>query len=271
MKKYIYVIIAVVLVGVVSVGVVIARKDDQKLVDDNTKTEDKHQEEKVTLSDSELQDYLLYVPKYIMDDNEEGVYYHPNNLEALSKKNLLGAAVYYANYYAKVGTNHTGDDTNLVWDKEYNKEDIEKFLSKLYNQPLVELKDSADDSFVLYGCISEYYHNNKFYSGPGCVIDTIHLSVVDKYTATKDELVIYEYAAYVTWEDKQDDIDYYIFDYKNGKKLKVEMPSDGALLDDKKVNIAKENLREHKAEFTKYKHTFKKNDTGYYWYKTEIA
>ncbi|MCM1052366.1 MAG: hypothetical protein NC483_00090 [Ruminococcus sp.] len=34
---------------------------------------------------------------------------------------------------------------------------------------------------------------------------------------------------------------------------------------------AKNYFKNHKTEFTKYKHVFKKNDTGYYWYSTEVV
>ena len=46
------------------------------------------------------------------------------------------------------------------------------------------------------------------------------------------------------------------------------------LVKDERIDVLSkmyETLKENKTNFTEYKHTFKKSDTGYYWYSTEVV
>lgn len=139
---------------------------------------------------------------------------------------------------------------------------VNKQLTKMYNYELTNLKNatSIEDEFTAGGMGYIYQNGNFILTGGGSTGGS-HISLLENYNATKEELVIYEYAALYSSEFNGEENKYDINDYYN--KYSVQVTG-------KNFNF-KQYLKEHKDKFTKYKHTYKKNDTGYYWYSTEVA
>ena len=81
---------------------------------------------------------------------------------------------------------------------------------------------------------------------------TTLINYIDKYEANNNELIIYEYYIY------KDDTSNKVCDYL------------GNCLENSS-SIDKNYLKQHKDDFTEYKHTFKKSGNSYYWYSTEVV
>ena len=245
-EKYIYLVLGIILVVVIACGITY-------MIATNKKTEIK-EKQRITISEDGLKEYLKYVPKDIMNENQN-MYINPQNSDDLSTETLLGATLNYADNYTDLRISTELGDEFL-----FSKEKINELMQKMYNKKIPKLEDE-----IKFGCVfySEYDNNNYIQSG-GCGSENIHLNKIDSYLATEGELIITEYAAYY------DSFENTLNDYYTNKETDLGGWC-GNTSSEEKIEILDNYLDAHKDEFTLYKHTFKKNDTGYYWYSTEIA
>lgn len=282
-EKYIYLILGVIVLGIVIAGVAFAvmkgSEKDNKTPNSNENNVDKptNNDEKVTLTNEELEEYLSYIPKDASDGGFNA-YTTPTNVNDIGNNVLLGKTLDYVFSLCDNETCERKDnlDTGYLYQDMLNvavpKATIDDLMLKRYNlkyivkENLSEMVTSysatcfyyIDDSFIADTCSSSFYPN--------------YLNVVDSYEATNDNLIIYEYA--VTNDSTE------IFDMA-GDYIKIKYNKILDYYTDYSVDVydickydtdcANNYFKEHKTDFTKYKHTFKKNDKGYYWYSTEVA
>lgn len=268
MKKSTLYAIIVVLVAIIAVGgtyIVMSNSTNDRNKENETDNDKKNEQNK--LSDEELKKYLGYIPNQ-RTEIEKSVYKNPTSSSNIDQKELLGKTLNDKFAECKSNDSCQSQNTDFLGLNSYfdviSKSEIDKVMMERYNIKLNNLKESSSDYAATYSSCY-YYNKGYFFENELCVGhgDYEHLSIIETQEINKnDELVIYEYAALAEsdFDDELNKINY-IMDYKTSKK---------ATLNDSLENAAN-YFEEHKKEFTKYKHTFKKNETGYYWLKTEIA
>lgn len=277
--NYIYLILGIIVLVIVTAGVTYAivkdPKKDNKVTDNNENITDKPTEdnEKITLTNKELEKYLSYVPN-INAEIEEGktgsVYKNPSNVIDINKNILLGKTLGYL--YEKCSENEScykaqspKEDLNLdairksELDKElYTRYNISKYKVEEYDENNETNDYIADSNGFCYYYTENYFSIVEcFGGGPG-----FELSKVDSYNIENGDLVIYEYHAEAVLISDGVDDKLKIYDLQN-EEIEVFLEDD----EDK----AESYFENNKEKFTKYKHTFKKNDKDYYWYSTEVA
>ena len=272
MKKenILYIIITILLI-IISSGVtyyVVSNKsnnNDSNIENNNNgtnKDNDTKKEEKITLSDNELSEYLSYtldLADIISSDTTTA------NINTTDKIYILGNALAQINeneyeekkekYEASYDYQYSDINGNSTY-YYISETKIEPLLKKMYN---LELKDFnlKEDHSNYVGAFDGtcYYYFKQGFSPSGCAGSIEKLSKIDSYEANNEELIIYEYAAGL-------DAGNQIFDYYTHKTIDMNKYDEEA---------AREYFKKHYTEFNKYKHTYKKNDTGYYWYQTEMV
>ncbi|CDF11360.1 unknown [Mycoplasma sp. CAG:776] len=262
-EKYIYLVIILILLVVISCGItyiLATNKNNEETKEENNESNNKQEgennnqnnEEEITLSEEELKEYLKYIPKDIINE-EQNMYINPKQNDNLSNQLLLGATLNYADNYTDLRKETESGDEFL-----FPKDEIRKLMKKLYDKEIVSIKE------LEFGCVIYSEDNNNYKQSGGCGTDVEHISSIKEYKATKNELVIYEYAAYYNEFDNK------IGNYYTSEEMDLDGWCGNTSYEEKK-EILENYLKVHSDEFTLYKHTFKKNDTGYYWYSTEIA
>ena len=279
MKKntILYIIITILLI-VIAVGVtyiIMDNKNNEKVVEPNNNEEQENdnqdQEEQVTLTEEELIEYLSYVPKNNLL-SEFNTYETPSNINDLTDSVIISNAL-------RVLTNNTNFDSmedsytiedfpDYSFDIRYSSEEIIEQTLKMYNYKVTNLTNvtSSNIGEGMYGStqfIFDYY-NGYFYGINACAdCSDNHISKIKEYSATEEELIIYEYGAYLESEMGENH-NTRLVDYQTSKEENLENPCSSTEND---YSCYYDDLLD---EFTLYKHTFKKNDTGYYWYSTEV-
>lgn len=272
MKKNIILYVAITILLCALTGlttyIILDKKDNKTEIKEN---ETKLNEQKVIISDNKLKEYLNYIPNdYI--ESSQSVYVNPTNVIDIDKSILLGKVLNdkfincvenrtcetkksdYLGLYNYSGVDGGPSDIAVISKKEIDSE----FL-KRYNNHIPTINESTSNYIATYyNC---YWYTKDYFIETDCVGSGFyeHLSVIENYETKNNELIIYEYAALA--EEFEYSEKYNIITYDKLKEIKLNNP----------IEETKEYFNNHKQEFTKYKHTFKKNETGYYWYSTEVA
>jgi len=284
MKKenILYIIITVLLV-IIAIGgtyIVMNKNNNTQSANESKKQDNnKKEEEKITLSEKELEQYLSYIP----NGNDYSLYNNNNpiqgaydmkvaNINIINKNLLLARAItllsndnkYFANnkeisLNKKIMSSIMGVesiDEELTTKDYYSLTFINSKLKEMYNYELGSLKNAmeVEDTFNINGMCYYYDNGNIIMCGGGDNFQT-NINLIEKYEANEKELIIYENAALLL-ELNEEKI---LRDYYNKYEVKINN------------NNAINYIKEHKDKFTKYKHIYKKNDTGYYWYHTEVV
>ena len=281
MKKntLLYIIITILLI-VIAVGItyiIMDNKNNEEITEpnnnDNNQGENNNKEEnndeQITFSESELEEYLSYIPAEPIE-MKENVYKNPTNINNISKNSLLATTLNKASgiYWttAELGINATSinnyqDFVNSEYNILYKKQDIDNLMQKMFNTTSGNLNNTDDDYIATYNMC--YYYNNGYFEETNCVGTLGKLNNIKSYEIQNGDLVIYEY--YV----ELDELQWKITDLYTNQTISLECNISNTTEDcqQKANDYFKDNLD----KFTLYKHTFKKNDTGYYWYSTEIA
>ena len=280
-EKYIYLVLGIILIVVIACGItyIIATNNNQT---ENTQQENNGQnnnqeennnqnnEEQITLSEEELEEYLSYVPRDIMND-EQNMYINPQSSDKLPIETLLGATINYADNYTSLR-----QKTELGDEFLFSKLEINKLMMKLYNREIIPLEGE-----FTFGCAFYSEYDSDYYKqSGGCGNNFEHISSIKEYYATEKELIIYEYGAMVEINEESMESEISCYNLKSfinyQTKAKFELPHTvnsnhfcNYTFENQGLTIEEyfETIREN---YTLYKHTFKKNDTGYYWYSTEI-
>ena len=236
--------------------------DEQDNTNDN-KTKEDLTPEKITLKEEELKKYLSYVPyRESLTEKDDNINAYLNNLKLtdLSDKYLTEYALKLANYKSFENFDLSSDFIVKVSTKE-----IKNILKKAYNKEIESFKtgrNSNGQEYYQINCMGFVYKDDSFYGRYGCGGLKTKIEVIGDYKIEDNDLIIYEYVGIF------DDIIGDIYNIKNDKNItNISKNSE----EDYDVYTARATayVQEHKTEFPKYKHTFKKNDTGYYWYSTE--
>jgi len=274
-EKYIYLIVIIILVGIVSAGatyLIMDKKEENKITENNKQnTEDNNQnnlenndenKEQIKLSEKELEEYLTYIPvqitKQVNDDYRFETIYSKKKttIKDLKNNDLLSQVLFTLSDGVEEEEIIASDET------------AKRKMQQMYNISLASYKNTYDEegNFVEYAAMHGgygYSYNNGTFSlnfiGSGYEETTL----MDSYKATDEELVIYSY--FVTFDSMYNNDE--IKDCYKNETIKIPLPSDGYNTEE---NVEK-YIKENKNKFTKYKNTFKKNNEGYYWFSTEVV
>ncbi len=220
----------------------------------------RNKEDDIVISNTLLEEYLTYVP----DDNVSN--------SAYINKEFVNES---ANYTLMLGCalNELYSDEEI----EIKSSSLDEVLKRRYNITVdsLDLVDDEEDYIVGNNGICYSYYENIFYPMVCGSSNYEKVDIIEDYSIEDDELIIYEYAvSFWTYYEKEGFFigDYYKtikdFDESNSTLDLIELDSNNyqdALED------AKTYLEENKNKFTLYKHIFKENSTGYYWYKTIVV
>ena len=136
----------------------------------------------------------------------------------------------------------------------------------------------SEDYITGYSGMGYLYTGKEFIASDAGAPNYEKISLIEDYELINNDLIIYERPT-TFWQYFGEE-GYYLGDYPllanfNGVEVNFDLIKLEITYDENNIDAAKgytyEYLKEHKSEFTLYKHTFKKNNTGYYWYSTEIA
>ena len=263
-EKYIYIVLGIILVVVIACGItyMIAINNNKTETKEENKEQNNNQEEdneeQITLSESELEEYLSYVPDSYVSISA----YTTENKEELNNL-ILGSVLF------KISNYNPG---------EISLTEVDRELQKMYNMSLNDFDLQISDDYVTgYSGMGYSYTGKEFIATDAGAPNYEKISLIEDYELIDDDLIIYELPA--TYWEYFDGEGYYLGDYTLLKKfdgatinfdlIKLEISYDEKNMDDAR-EYAYEYIQTHKDEFTLYKHTFKKNDTGYYWYSTEV-
>ena len=267
MKKntILYIVITILLI-IIAVGVtyiIMDNKNNEGVVEPNNNEEqennnDQTKEEQITLSESELEEYLSYVPDSYVSISA----YTTENKEELNNL-ILGSVLF------KISNYNPG---------EISLTEVDRELQKMYNMSLNDFDLQISDDYVTgYSGMGYSYTGKEFIATDAGAPNYEKISLIEDYELIDDDLIIYELPA--TYWEYFDGEGYYLGDYTLLKKfdgatinfdlIKLEISYDEKNMDDAR-EYAYEYIQTHKDEFTLYKHSFKKNDTGYYWYSTGV-
>ncbi|MDE5539165.1 MAG: hypothetical protein K2J20_01615 [Bacilli bacterium] len=238
---------------------------------------DSKEDDSIKLSDNEIKKYLNYVP-YLKATPVDTVYKDAysgthNQINTINKTILL----YEAYYNTKEYRFSNWDDAPLIKNIEiekgrhadgyYRVEDINSYLNKVFNISASvvpnEIKVPSrilflqDDYYMAVGVAGaeRYYKYTGSYD----------------YSIENDSLIIYEDALFYFVDyssiETPDNVTYKI--YKNTDDMHNEVNAIGSFeyIYESEVDLSKYTDK----ELTKFKHVFKKNDSGYYWYSTEVV
>ncbi len=297
-NKVLYIIITILLMVIASGATYIVMqsknnvnettKNNDKVNDEqdnnkDNKPDESSKPEKITLKEEELEKYLGYIPNgdYLGNDNKftQGAYNSQNiTIKTINKNLLLAKAIsinsenYNFNVNKDVLLNNSimcetsgciGD--NAPTKNYYSLTYINSKLKAMYNYEFPSYKEITkyEDTLNIDGMCYYYSNGNFIMCGGGNSRNVTKASLLDNYEATNEELIVYEITAKFYEQTKDGGTTSLVLeDYYNSKKVEIK---------ENDASKANEYLEQNKQEFTKYKHTFKKNSTGYYWYSTEVV
>lgn len=222
--------------------------------------------------DSEISNYLSYIPYYLPLDYS--VYFEDSNVENINQNILIAMALgvgmddydakrcnvdqcgYYLDNPIEIRYLYDDIEGPVYGSYYFTLEYINNILETMYNTHLNNLEETISWDNVYAGAYGGFAFQNDYFlmcSG-GIGESRYHVGFVDDWEIENNELVVYETAAY------RDTYTQTLTDYRNGYEKTID-----AYFPDEALNA----LRDNSKYFTRYKHVFKKNDNGYYWYSTE--
>ncbi len=268
------------------------KKDNKTLEKENKEEKEKEnkeekekekEEEKIVLSDQEIKKYLSYVPfdngtiETCANPFDDCPHYYDDaysgNKETIDKINkeilLFNAYVNVPEYKFKDGEErpvHSGQIEGYdgkVAEKAYKKSDVEKYIKDAYNININDLPTKISIPGGIFYLSGDYYL--ALDTNIGTYIDTKNNKNIN-YDINDNDLIINEEAIFIP-SNYPIGVNYKVYANTNNLHSKVnalvDMESRGF---NKNYDDILSNLK-----YTKFKHTFKKNDSGYYWYSTEVV
>lgn len=243
MKKNIIIIV----LGVLVLGLSGYLVYDKLLYKEETKSENNgnnniQKEEKIT--DDEIKKYLSYVP--IGDTWEKDAYTEEKvDINTVSKKAILNTILYNENY------------------DKLSEEDFHNKLEEMYNIQIDQFKFEYSDEFEKY-----LYEDSLIVFEDGYYFVMGHGSRKDKSSNNKisyellgNDLIIKEQVALIVSSECHAAV-------MNGSEFIIEYALCG---ETGYVGDYEEYIKDNFSNFNTYKHTFKLNSNGkYYWYSTEV-
>lgn len=250
MKKNILIVVLTILV-VGLIGYIIYEKETVK---DNVKPVKEENKKEIKLSKDELNDYLKKVPTALEINLDTKDAYNGSKMTI----NDIDDGTLYGNVY--MNSEATNDRPNNIEeygtiDRCVTKQSFDKVLKSFYNTS----KDIDKFSYIS----GTVYKKDNYYCnviGQGS-LELKKISKLEKYNIDNNNLYIYETAGFKE-EKMGEELSFSI--YKNPKYDDV-IGVESATVSDSDL------LNKYASSFGKYKHTFKKDSTGnYYWVSTEL-
>lgn len=252
----------------------------------NIDSEEKEEEIKppvtpVTLTNEELEAYLEYIPFGIYDHSTLPYYNKISTLESVNKTVLVNMALsdthefkicedpdnclpeeVTSKYFEAYVSCYMDDHCDPKGYDFYPLDKVNANLEKMYNVIFNFLGIKEYDTWPSGGWEIMYY-NNGFLSrdASGWYDHVIH--AIDRYEANDKELIIYDCAV-----DGSYGMGASAHDFQTEEVIPIE---DGFSNEEEFNQRVRNYVLEHKNEYTLFKHTYRKNNTGYYWYSTEVV
>lgn len=277
-KGILYVILVILIIGIVG-GVtylVLDNKEDKnKTIDNNRDISPNKEKESITLSKSELEKYLDTVPflntgmlpEVEYTDAYKGQMVNINNINSglLFKIATDNVESYqFSEGETKpVFSNITGDMASLNGDEGFDYwkvDDIKTYLKNKYNYT----KDLVNEFYVSGGCVYKVNDFYMLYLGYG-YDSRAKISVSNSYEIKDNDFIITEEALFINGADVYKNTE----DLHNEKNVLMTLDLEENDKYSPEVDYQK-YINQINVSPTKYKHTFKKNGTNYYWYSTEV-
>ncbi len=287
-KTSLYIIITILLMAIASGTTYIILNNNYEKNNKNIKESDKENNNKeqdnqptenikpetITLKEEELKKYLGYVPNYQYVDDMIVYNYQKKDLNNIGEKTLIAIALSEARYECgekakldhqkhcimKKKIKYLYDDEGEFETEAYTFDEIKKIMLKMYNYQINNLAETTSWDTTYSGAASGFAYQDGYFlmvaSGLGDTNN--YLSEISKYEATKDELTIWEHRSYYDWNTYSNN--YVLMDYLKKKMGEFKTEEE-----------TQEYFKHNQDKFTEYKHIFKKNSTGYYWYSTEAV
>jgi len=300
-EKILYAIIAILLVVIASgtTYIIMKTKDNHKEEikenlkeerEDNRKENDNKEPEEFKISNKETKELLNKVPfsnsgmcNTTIADAYDGKY---NDINNINQDILLNMAYYNApKYVFKANENKVKfnlsicGDTPCEMSEYYQESSINEKLYEMYNLTSFKNKEQATKEGISIPGGKLYYQESFYASYLGC--GASHYIKHSKNVYAKkvnDKLEIYEDALFST--SAAYDPDYQSVENKDQMKVysnTQDMKESKNFIDKFHVEYQDKNYIDDynldqygKFNYTKFKHTFKKNNKGYYWYSTEV-
>lgn len=244
---------------------------DKVLVDNNSVNNNKENNtsdkstttEKIeTITNEELEKYLSYVPFSLLHEDA----YHGNNfnISNVNKASLLFTVFHHPEL--KYATYEDGENCwggSCILEEEFNKKLVEMYnvQIEMFNSEYNESEKWVNlESYLL---LKDGHYFELGYGGGKYKSDISNIS----YEIINNELIIKEQIGIIV-ESVGD-----VIIFNGGESIKeytytgVE-DSDAANFEEQAEKYIKDNIN----DFNTYKHIFKKNNNGtYYWYSTEVV
>lgn len=241
MKRNIFLIVGIILGLALIGGVGYYFLNKKEPVVETKEEPEETEEEKKQKQLEEYYGYLSYVPISAYEEDYIDV-------ETINKKYLLGLSFDKIMIDKKIGNKKT----------YFKNEDIDYYLNKLFNLNLsdYDLKRFSSKPFENLSSSSRlqgtYVYNNLVFNSESFNEEDKFTRYIDNYNRnTSDEIIIYEYILEKYGENWYRDL--FIADDLHFTEAPLEY------------------IKNNKDTLTEYKHIFKKNDQGYYWYSTETV
>ena len=230
-------------------------------------------EEAKALTPDNIIELLSYIPYSIINiDNYKAAYYGDKVTSEDAIPVILSPYLMseYLDDYAKDSSNFENrlKELNMEYSSVYLTKDIENYLKTRYNLKLNDIKDISDKIKIAkldnkYTAFS-IEGNNKL-----TLLFNTFLSVTDA-SYIDDGIMITEKTLFYTLKDDK----YYV--YKNTNVIDENIIKVYNKIDESRKELDYSDIIEKiKEDFKDYngtfKHTYKKNNNGYYWYSTEFV
>lgn len=296
-EKYIYIILAVILIGIISAGTtyIIMKNNDKREIKENdnkTNNNEENNNQDIALDEKELELYLSYIPflDAVLPVDEESEQYEDayngkkNTIDNINNEILLYKAYRKTDEYIFSKEEDIPILNNLeICDfkpcklaQYYKEADINKNLLNMYNKKSVDIKVlSIPGGGLFYQ--KPYYAEH--WGASSSVYNKINKNIkgekINDYIIIEEEALFTRFADYdkdVKQIDNKTPIKIYknTFDMKNNKDV---LNKSIIYIDNNDIKdglITKKFIDLNNYVFTKYKHIFKKGINGYYWYSTEV-
>ena len=257
-EKSILIVIIIILVAIIASGatyIIMSNKNDNNSNQESSNPNKESQElesnkQTIFFTEDELKDYLSILPRDIYSNQKTSL--NTIDKDILLSKLLTDESSCWTEKTCDFDMNQKLKVVDYYPEKYLSEYDymefvegympldyVKKQMLKVYNVNISEIENNKEFNYN-YGFV---YHNNYFMqTGGGDPSEYESVSYIDDYEVENNNLIIYEYMANFI----ENEINF------------------------SKYEDAVKYLKEHKSDFPRYKHTFKKNATGYYWYSTEI-
>lgn len=283
-KKNTGLIVLVVILSILVIGLggfivydkLLSEKDLQ--INDTQPNKDKNKNE-LKLSSEELEKYLSYVPiKEELDDYEDLYDYtndaYSGNLETVTNlsEELLMAKAFTLSQKSttkeKLEFPWCGDLITCEADEYVTIDEFNNTIKEIYNIKYLERTDFT----ISGGGVNKVANYYVSYYGRGA-FDLIKINKIVDYEIKNDDLIIYEQAGFINFDDNPNSFDLLKSTNSNSIiKTFDESKYNTNLGYDEIINFVKLYMESNSKDFNIFKHTFKLNENNtYYWYSTEIS